>query len=78
MLSSFRPMPWALRRSDEIAISTSFGGAPSTSTRATPGMRSSRRLNSRSIMSYSRVMSRLLASRTFSTGSSLVENFITK
>ena len=43
-VSSLRPRPVAVRRSGSIAISTSFCGAPSTSTLATPGMRSSRRL----------------------------------
>ena len=54
------------------------GGAPDTSTRATPGMRSIRRLNSRSIMSYEPVRSVLLARRTRSTGWSVVENLKTK
>ncbi|MNI87766.1 hypothetical protein D3C73_1449930 [compost metagenome] len=50
-LSSLMLRPWAFRRFGSIAISTSFGGAPVISTRATPGIRSIRRLNSRSSMS---------------------------
>jgi hypothetical protein len=77
-VSSLRLRSCAVSRSWSIAISTSFGGAPDTCTRATPGMRSRRRLNSRSIMSYAPVRSLLLASRTRSTGMSVVENLNTK
>jgi len=77
-VSSLRLRLCAVNRSWLIAISTSFGGAPDTSTRATPGMRSIRRLNSRSIMSYAPVRSVLLARRTRSTGWSVVENLKTK
>ncbi len=76
-LSSLMLRLWAVNRSGLIAISTSFGGAPEMLTRATPGMRSIRRLNSRSSMSYAPVRSVALARRTFSTGSSLLDHLNT-
>ena len=78
VVRSLRLRSCAVNRSWLIAISTSLGGAPDTSTRATPGIRSIRRLNSRSIMSYAPVRSVALARRTRRTGSSVVENLKTK